>query len=144
MHKPQIDVSVKAVNMQGPRIQANINQVSFSCLLDSGSTFSIMPYHLFKQLNISEFQLNCKTKYNINSASHRNEDAVLGTYIFNLNIEKANKSVLICPQLFLILRKTYSLEHKLLGEDFLVKYDCHIKYDGKKQNVIITTYNNLL
>ena len=25
-------------NMQGPRIQANINQVSLSCLLDSGST----------------------------------------------------------------------------------------------------------
>ena len=97
MHKPQIDVSVKAVNMQGPRIQANINQVSFSCLLDSGSTFSIMPYHLFKQLNISEFQLNRTTKYNINSASHRNEDAVLGTYIFNLNTKKSNKSVFICP-----------------------------------------------
>ena len=55
-----------------------------------------MPYHLFKQLNISEFQLNRTTKYNINSASHRNEDAVLGTYIFNLNIEKSNKSVFIC------------------------------------------------
>ena len=95
-----------------------------------------MPYHLFKQLNISEFQLNRKTKYNINSASHRNEDAVLGTYIFNLNIEKSNKSVFICPQLFLILRETYSLQNILLGEDFLVKYDCHMKYESKKQNVI--------
>ena len=72
-----------------------------------------MPYHLFKQLNISEFQLNRTTKYNINSASHRNEDAVLGTYIFNLNIEKSNKSVFICPQLFLTLLHFQYLNDRL-------------------------------
>ena len=66
MQKPQLNVSVKKFNMQGPRIQASKNQVSFSCLLDYGSTFSIMPYHVFNKLNISEFQLNTKTKYNIN------------------------------------------------------------------------------
>ena len=115
-----------------------------SYLLDSGSTFSIMPYHIFTKLNIHESNLNTSIGYNIDSASHNNKDAVLGTYLFKLQIKKSDKSLITCPQLFSILRKNYSLEHVLLGEDFLIQHNCNIKYDNKIQTVVVKINDDLV
>ena len=55
-----------------------VNETPVSCLLDTGSTVTLIPFTLWQQLKINPNKLDSSIVYNINSASHKNPNAVLG------------------------------------------------------------------
>ena len=54
--------------------------------LDTESTFTLIPFPLWQKLNINPNKLNTSVLYNINSASHKNANAVLGSIELNLTV----------------------------------------------------------
>ena len=76
LRKPIMEIPVNFSN-QGPMISVLINNKLATCILDSGSTFTLIPFKLFQQMNIRPNNLNSSVIYNINSASHHNLNAVL-------------------------------------------------------------------
>ena len=75
--KPEVDIPVHLAD-SGPMLSILINGQATSCILDTGSTFTLIPYKLWKKRNINDNKLDTSVTYNINSASHKNHNAVLG------------------------------------------------------------------
>ena len=67
--------------------------------------------------------------FNINSASHRNNDAVLGQIVLDLAIKNVDGDEQLIRQKCLILRPELQLQLVLLGNDFLLKNSVGISYD---------------
>ena len=72
---------------QGPMISVLINNKLATCILNSGLTFTLIPFKLFQQMNIRPNNLNTSVIYNINSASHRNSNAVLESITLDIVFE---------------------------------------------------------
>ena len=64
-----------------------INDTPATCILDTGSTFTLIPFNLWKQMKIRPNNLNSSVVYNINSASHKNLNTVLGSIELILEIK---------------------------------------------------------
>ena len=88
-------------------------------------------------MNIRPNNLNTSIIYNINSASHRNLNAVLGSITLGIVLKTKQQEDLIVKQKCLILREDLNLQIVLLGEDFLMCNNVSIKYDDKSKNIIV-------
>jgi hypothetical protein len=86
LNKPSIDVIINYAN-KAPILQICLNTCNTSAILDTGSTFSLIPYSIWQKLNINKNQLDQSVQFNINSASHSNPDAVLGRIHLNITVK---------------------------------------------------------
>ena len=73
MQKPQVNAECKLAG-SGLMINLNVNKIKATAILDTGSTFSLIPHAVWLQLNLNPNKLDQTVKYNINSASHKNEN----------------------------------------------------------------------
>ena len=112
------NISVYLSN-SGPKIVASINGKNFNSLLDSGSSFTLLPYAYWKELGINDEKLDKSQKYNISSATHVCQDSVLGRIWLTLKVTNLNDTEQHIPQLFLVLNENMRLQILLLGNDFL-------------------------
>ena len=103
------EISVYLSN-SGPRVVTSINGINFNSLLDSGSSFTLLPYQYWKQLNIDDAKLDKSQKYDISSATHVCQDSVLGRIWLYIRVTNVDNSEQVIPQLFLVLN-----EHLKLG-----------------------------
>ena len=78
-----------------------------------------LPFHNFKQLNLSENNLDKTQQFSIHSATEVKTNAVLGTINLSVCITNSDNSEQILIQKFLILRPSCSLNLILLGQNFL-------------------------
>ena len=106
---------------KGPMLAILVNDQPTSCILDRGSTFTLIPFPLWKKLNINPNKLNTSVLYNINNASHRNTNAVLGSIELDLAIRNEQGDEQLIRQTCLILRPQLKLQIVLLSGDFLLK-----------------------
>ena len=123
-----IDINLTDVNDQ-PKIKIQIGQNEFIVVLDTGSSYNILPYSHFKDLNIPLSNL-CKTsKYTIQSATHKETDAVIGSIQLTMRIMSNDKSYQFvnCP--FLVLKEHLSLPTILLGNQFLYQTNTQMTYN---------------
>ena len=123
-----IEINLTDINDQ-PKIKIQIGQNKFIVVLDTGSSFNILPYSHFKDLNIPLSNL-CKTsKYTIQSATHKESDAVIGSIQLTMRIMNQDKSYqfVSCP--FLVLREHLSLPTILLGNQFLYQTNTQMTYN---------------
>ena len=88
-------------------------------------------------MNIRPNNLNTSVIYNINSASHRNLNAVLGSITLDIVLKTKQQEDLIVRQKCLILREDLNLEIVLLGEDFLMSNNVSIKYDDQTRYIVV-------
>ena len=108
--KPAVDISVHLAD-KGPMLSILGNNHHTSCILDSGCTYTMIPFKLWKKLNLNQNQLDTSVLFNINSASRRNHNAVLGQIVLDLAIKNVNgdeqlirqKCLILCPELQLQL-----------------------------------------
>ena len=104
---------VLAINLmdvrEQPRVVIYVGKPNFISVLDSGSTFNILPYNHFKQLNLCQ-----TTRYTIQSVTHREPDAILGSVKLNFKIDNCDgtSQIINCP--FLVLKEHLSLPTILL------------------------------
>ena len=85
--KPSVDIPVNLAN-SGPMMSILVNNYPTTCILDTGSTFTLVPFQLWKKMKINPNKLNTSVHFNINSASHSNKNAVLGQIVLDLAINK--------------------------------------------------------
>ena len=105
-----------------------VNGFQTTCILDTGSTFTLVPFKFWKQLQINQNKLNTTVHFNINSASHCNKDAVLGQIVLDLTIVNVKGNTQLLKQNCLILRPELDLQLILLGNDFLYQNSVNISY----------------
>ena len=67
------------ITAQQPNLTFKINNQPVHGIADSGSFFSILPFHNFKQLNLSENNVDKSQQFSIQSATEIKTNAVLGT-----------------------------------------------------------------
>ena len=115
-----MDISVHLAD-KGPMLSILVNNHPTPCILDTGSTYTLIPFKLWKKLNLNQNQLDTSVLFNINSASHRNHNAVLGQIVLDLAIKNVNGDEQLIRQKCLILRPELQLQLVLLGNDFLLK-----------------------
>jgi hypothetical protein len=115
--KPVEEIEANSLD-PGLMIRAMIEEYPTSCVLDTGSTFTLVPYQVWKNLNINQSCLNSKVQFNINSASHKVKDAVLGQLNLRFKIHNVDGDSQIINQNCLVLRPTLDLQYVLLGNDF--------------------------
>ena len=65
--KPVEEIEAKSSD-PGLMIKVTLNEYSTSCVLDTGATFTLIPYQVWKNLKINASCLNTKVTFNINSA----------------------------------------------------------------------------
>mgnify|MGYP007048898914 CR=1 FL=1 len=94
----------------GLRIATSINGQTVCCILDT---------KIWKSLKINPSLLDCSITYNINSASHKVTDAVLGRIPLSFQIVNSNGEIQSIFQNCLVLREHLDLQYVLLGNDFL-------------------------
>ena len=90
--KPIETLVANAVDL-GLLISTKINGQAVCCILNTGSTFSLVPYKIWKSLKINPSLLDCSVTYNNNSASHRVSDAVIGRISLPFHITNSNGEV---------------------------------------------------
>ena len=83
---------------KGPMLAILVNETPVSCILDTGSTFTLTPFTLWKQLKINPNKLDSSTVYNINSASHKNPYAVLGCINLDVTIKTTDGDDQVSPR----------------------------------------------
>ena len=110
-------------------LAVNINGIKTSAILDTGSTYTLLPYLVWKKLGLPPNLLDKSVLYNIKSASHKNLDAVLGTLTLTMAITVENGKDQLIEQKCLVLRPDLKLDIILLGTDFLHKNGVEMKYD---------------
>ena len=125
--KPRVKIFCKFAN-SGPTIDVQCFNISMQWLLDTGSSYSLIPHSVWKELGINDNKLNCSTTYSINSVSHSNEDAVIGSIVLELSFPALNKDSFTVNQNCLVLRPRLTLNKPLLGNDFMSKYNVCIKF----------------
>ena len=74
----------------GLMVNATIDGQTVCCILDTGSTYSLIPHKIWKLLKINPSLIDCSITYNINSASHTVTDAVLGHIPLSFQIANSN------------------------------------------------------
>ena len=122
-------------------INATINDQNICCILDTGSTFTLIPHKIWKLLKLNPTMLDSSVVYNINSASHKVTDAVLGRISLPIQItnsEGENQSIV---QTCLVLKEHLDLEYVLLGNDFLTANSVNISYGKNSKAVSINNKN---
>ena len=134
--KPSEEIEAKSSD-PGLMINVTLNDYSTSCVLDTGATFTLIPYQVWNKLKINASFLNTKISFNINSASHRVENAVLGQIDLTFKIRNADGNSQIINQNCLVLRPVLELQYVLLGNDFLSSNDVQIIFSQKKKTVLI-------
>ena len=77
----------------GLMISATIDGQTVCCILDTGSTYLLMTHKIWKLLKINPSLLDCSITYNINSASHKVTDAVLGRIPLSFQIVNSNGEI---------------------------------------------------
>ena len=140
LNKTSIDVIVNYAN-KAPILQICLNSCNTSAILDTGSTFSLIPYSIWQKLNINKNQLDQSVQFNINSASHNNPDAVLGRLHLNINIRDKHGVEQTILQNCLILRQHLDLAFVLLGNDFLKQNSVNISYHSSDVQPLISINN---
>ena len=73
LSKPSLDVLVNLAN-SGPMLNICVHNLLTTCVLDTGSTYTLVPFHIWQKFKINSNQLNTSVQFNINSASHQNKD----------------------------------------------------------------------
>ena len=132
MQKPQVNAECKLAG-SGLMINVIVNKIKATAILDTGSTFSLIPHAVWLELNLNPNKLDQTVKYNINSASHKNENAVLGTTKLSFAI-KDIKGIWQCIEhKCLILRPSLQLAHILLGDDFLLANNGLLAFTSMRQ-----------
>ena len=134
--KPVEDLVANAVDLR-LLISAKINGQTICCILDTGSTFSLVPHKIWKSLKINPMLLDCSVTYNINSASHRVSDAVIGRITLPFQVTNSNGEVQFIMQDSLILRKHLDLQYILLGNDFMKANSISISFTPDSKSVLI-------
>ena len=125
--KPRVNVFCKFAN-SGPTVDIQCANKTMPWLLDTGSSYSLIPHSAWKELGINDNKLNCSTTYSINSVSHANEDAVIGSIVLELSFPALNKDYFTVNQKCLVLRPRLALNKPLLGSDFMSRYNVCIKF----------------
>ena len=134
--------TIEANNVDlGLMINASINSRTVCCILDTGSTFTLIPFKIFKLLNLNPTLLDSSVTYNINSVSHRVSDAVLGKMPFNVQITNTNGEIQSINQECLVSRDTLDLQYVLLGNDFLTTNSVTIYFMKDSKYVTINHYS---
>ena len=103
LHKPNITVDVNYAN-KAPILQICLNNCSTNAILDTRSTFSLIPYTISQTLGLKKNQLDQSIRFNINSASHSNPDAVLGQIFLTITVKSKYDVEQVLSQNCLILR----------------------------------------
>merc|ERR1712074_24749 len=112
-----------------------------NAILDTGSTYSLVPFSIWQKLKIHKNQLDQSVQFNINSASHSNPDAVLGRLYLNINIRDKHGVEQTISQNCLILRQHLDLAFVLLGNDFLKQNSVSIVYHSSDTQPVISINN---
>jgi hypothetical protein len=115
-----------------------LNNCNTSAILDTGSTFSLIPYSIWQKLNINKNQLDQSVQFNINSASHSNPDAVLGRIYLNITVKNKHGVEQNISQNCLILRSHLDLSFVLLGNDFFKENSVNISYHSSNVQPLIS------
>ena len=113
----------------GKMLAVTINGIKTNAILDTGSTYTLLPYLIWEKLNLPSNILDTSVLYNIKSASHRNLDAVLGTVNLTMAITVQHGKDQLMEQKCLVLRPDLKLDIILLGTDFLHQNGVEMKYD---------------
>ena len=121
-----------------------VNGFQTTCILDTGSTFTLVPIQFWKQLKINQNKLNTSVHFNINSASHCNKDAVLGQIVLELTVSNINGDVQLIKQNCLILRPELELQLILLGNDFLYSNSVNFTYSRSSVQTTISINSELV
>ena len=79
----------------------------------------MIPFNLWKKLNLNNNKLDTSVIFNINSAFHKNQNAVLGQIELVLAIKNVDGDEQLIRQKCLILRPELQLQIVLLGNYFL-------------------------
>ena len=140
LNKPFEDVQVHFAH-QAPVIKICLNSSHQTAIVDTGSTYSLVPFVVWQSLKLNQNTLDSSIQYNINSASHTNKDAVLGRIDLQISIfnyEGVEQSV---TQTCLILRPQLDLHVVLLGNDFLKANSVIISYSKIDPHPIILINN---
>ena len=134
--KPELNISVNVAN-NGPMIDTCVNNFKTNCVVDTGSTYTLVPFHIWTKFKINPNMLDTKVQFNISSASHLNTDAVLGQLRLPLVITNLDGSVQNIEQNCLILRPTLEVAFILLGNDFLKNNGVDILYSQSTDQPLI-------
>ena len=137
LNKPSVDVEVNYAD-KAPILQICLNSFSTNAILDTGSTYSLVPFSIWQKLKIHKNQLDQSVQFNINSASHSNPDAVLGRLYLNINIRDKHGVEQTISQNCLILRQHLDLAFVLLGNDFLKQNSVNIAYHSSDTQPLIS------
>ena len=135
--KPDITVDVNYAN-KAPILNVSLNKCSTNAILDTGSTYSLVPYTVWQTLGLNKNQLDQSVRFNINSASHNNPDAVLGQITLTISVKSKHGVEQILLQNCLILRPHLDLSFVLLGNDFLTKNSVNISYNTSSAQPMIS------
>ena len=108
LQKPVLDTPVNFTG-KGPMLAILVNGTPTSCILDTGSTFTLIPFVLWQKLKINPNKLNFFVVYDINSASHKNPKGVLGSIELNLAIKTKEGDDQLITQKCLILKPELKL-----------------------------------
>ena len=140
LNKPVHTLIANSVDL-GLMISAYINGKTVCCILDTGSTYSLIPHKIWKTLKVNPNLLDSSITYNINSASHKVTDAVLGRISLAFQIVNSNGEKQSIFQTCLILREHLDLQYILLGNDFLTANSVKILYLPTSKAVSINDQN---
>ena len=125
--KPSVTFHVNAANW-GPQMKTKIRDQECISVLDTGSTFTLVPYTVWQRMNVNPNQLDRSTQFNISSATNHTVDSVLGTIHFPISFKTHLGKIQTCQQKCLILKEFLQLSYVLLGNDFLAKNCTKILY----------------
>ena len=128
LHKQKLKAPVQ-FSGAGKMLAVKINGIKTHAILDTGSTYTLLPYLVWKKLGLPPNLLDKSVLYNIKSASHKNLDAVLGTLTLTMAITVENGKDQLMEQKCLVLRPDLKLDIILLGTDFLHINGVEMKYD---------------
>jgi hypothetical protein len=138
--KPISNLDAHSVDL-GLMINATINGQTICCILDTGSTFTLIPHKIWKLLKLNPTMLDSSVVYNINSASHKVTDAVLGRISLPIQITTSEGEIQSIFQTCLVLKEHLDLEYVLLGNDFLTANSVNISYGKDSKAVSINNKN---
>ena len=136
LKKPCFTIEVKLGN-QAPILKIHLHDYETSSIVDTGSSFTLVPHDIWQALKINSNRLDSTTQYNINSASHCNRDAVLGKISLNIKIKTCKGLEQTIEQDCLILRPNLELSFVLLGNDFLKNNSVSISYSPSNSQPIL-------
>ena len=131
--KPSLTINVNIANW-GPQMRTKVGNQDCTAVIDTGSTFTLVPYPVWQQMKVNPNQLDRSTQFNICSATDQTTDSVLGTITFPISFKTKLGKIQTCQQRCLILRESLQLSYVLLGNDFLSKNCTKILYYDTRLN----------